>query len=256
MTLINIQNARVYRGSTRVFEGLHLQLPLRQSTAILGPNGAGKTTLLKLLARELYPSQGTVEILGQANWNVWELRKHLGIVSADLQNGYQPQATGRAVVLSGFYSSNNVQQHQQFTTEMIAAAESVIQRLQIEALVERPFRSLSTGQQRRFLLARALVHQPANLILDEPTAGLDLAGQFEYFETMRSLLADGRTLILVTHHVQEILPEIENVVLLKHGKVMEAGRKSEVLTSQHLSQLYDCRVQVQCQRGYYLATPG
>lgn len=255
MNLIEFRDVTARRGPQIVFEELNLTIAQGRSTAVLGPNGAGKSTLLKLLTRELYPSSGQVEILGKDRWDVWELRKQLGIVSADLQQQYQPQATGWAVVLSGFYASNDVQMHQQFSDEMTAAAIAVVRQLGLADLVERPFAKMSTGQQRRFLLARALVHQPAALVLDEPTTGLDLTGQFECFGALRRLMQQGRTVVLVTHHVNEILPEIQDVILLKAGKVLRAGCKESVLTNENLTELFGCPVHLLRHQDSYQASP-
>ena len=171
MQIIEIQNAVVYRGTNKVFDGLNLSIDVGLHTAIVGPNGAGKTTLLKLLARELYSSGGKVKIYGQERWNVWELRKKLGIVSADLQQNYSPNASGRSVILSGYYASIDTFGHQTFTEDELTTASDLANELAIEHLSNTPFSRMSTGEQRRHLLARALVHDPQTLVLDEPTTG-------------------------------------------------------------------------------------
>lgn len=253
--LIEMEKVTVYRGSNRALRDCDMRIEVGKNTAIVGPNGAGKSTLLKLLARELYPAEGRMEILGRQRWNVWELRKRLGIVSDDLQRNYSRSASGWAVVLSGFHSSNDIFRHQEFDTQMVETAGKWIRQLGIESLIERPFSAMSTGQQRRFLLARALVHDPQVLILDEPTAGLDLQAQFCFFNTVRQLMQSGKSVILVTHHVNEILPEIENVVLLKDGRVFEHGPKATSLQSAALSQLFETGLQVVENEGYYHVIP-
>lgn len=256
MNLIQLSSVSAYRGDTRVFQDLSLAIRRGESTAILGPNGAGKSTLLKLLTREIYPASGEVRLLDQSRWNVWELRKHLGLVSADLQHRYQPHAAGRSVVMSGFYASNDVQRNQEFGEAMRDDVQRVMEDLGIADLAERPFGRLSTGQQRRFLLARALVHRPETLVLDEPTAGLDVQAQFQYFATMRRLMQQGTQLVLVTHHVNEILPEIREIILLKEGRVLAAGPKDRVLKDDRMSQLFDCPVRVLSRDGYFHLVPG
>lgn len=258
MKVIEINNATVYRGDTRVFEGFSLAIERGQSTTILGPNGAGKTTLLKLLSCELYPvvAKGSyVRVLGRERWDVWELRNRLGIVSNDLQNDYLGYVPGRDVILSGYYSSIGTYRHQTFDPVQLERARRISRDLGIDELLEKNFASMSTGQQRRFLLARALVNDPENLILDEPTSGLDLKATFQYLETVRRLIRDGHTVILVTHHVHEIPPEVRHVVLLNQGKVIAAGAKGEVLNDDTLSRLFDTPIHLVDVNGYYQVLP-
>lgn len=253
--VIKIRNASLWRGTTKVFANLCLEINAGENTAIIGPNGAGKTTLLKLFARELYPSSGSLEIYGKERWNVWELRKRLGIVSADLQQNYSPTANGFTVVLSGFFSSNDIFDHQSFDDQQIAIANQTTRDLGIGHLRDQPFSQMSTGEQRRHLLARALVNDPETLILDEPTAGLDLAAMFRTIDTLRHLMRGGKTVVLVTHHIHEIPPEINNVVLIKDGTIVAQGHKSEMLTEQRLSHIFDVSVKVVSANGFYQVFP-
>lgn len=257
--LLSIRNATVYRGHTRVFGRLSLDLRLGQSVAILGPNGAGKTTLMKLLFREIYPvaSPGSwVRVLGRQRWHVDELRSHLGVVSPDLQHSYQRDVLGLEVVLSGFYASVGTYRHQSFTGEQRKRALALLEQLGASALGVRPMAELSTGEQRRLLLSRALVHDPHTLLLDEPLSGLDLSAAFGLLASLRELLRRGKTLVLVTHRVEEIPPEVERVVLLRSGSVFADGSKHATLTSEALSALYETPVRVTRSNGYFHATPG
>jgi len=257
--IIELHHVTAYRGHTRVFDDLSLVIPQGCNTAILGPNGAGKTTLLKLLTREIYPVQhqsGDIRILGQQRWRLEELRAHFGIVSHDLQHEYVGYARGLNVILSGFYSSIDTWGHQQFSAEQIARAHHVMAILGISDLKERAFATMSTGEQRRFLLGRALVHDPAALVLDEPTSGLDVKACFQYLDIVRGLLQAGKTIILVTHHIHEIPPEVSRVVLLKGGAVIADGAKADILTSEQLSCLFDTSITVVRANGFYQVVPG
>jgi iron complex transport system ATP-binding protein len=257
--ILEIQNATVYRGDTCVFEDLSLQIARGCQTAILGPNGSGKSTLLKLLSRELYevPREGsTVRLFGRERWDVWELRSRLGIVSHDLQHDYVAWARGVEVILSGLHASIGVWEHQAYSRADRDRAARLMAQLGVAALGDRPFGSLSTGEQRRFLLGRALIHDPEALILDEPTSGLDPAACFDYLEVVRRLMRAGKTLILVTHHIHEIPPEVERVVLLKAGRIVADGKKAEVLTAAALSRLFDRPVALVRANGFYQALPG
>jgi len=259
--LIEIRNATIWRGRTCVFEGLDLEIAQHERVAIVGPNGAGKTTLLKLINRELYPvvQRGSlVRILGLDHWNVWELRKHIGIVSHDLHQRYTPTTTALEVVVSGFHSSIGVHGTlaSRISGQQLDAAKAALSELGVEALADTALRAMSTGQQRRCLLARALVHEPDTLILDEPTAGLDFAASFDYLARLQRLARAGRNIVIVTHHLNEIPPVIDRVVLLRQGKVVADGPKSEVLTAELLSEVYETRIRVAEIDGYYLAYPG
>jgi len=256
--LIEIRDATVFRGVTKVFDHLDLVLEQGCSAAIFGPNGAGKTTLLKLLTRELYPVQrdgSYVRILGQSRGDVWSLRTQLGIVSSDLQYEYTGRASGREVVLSGFYASIGVWGHQEYVASQQEMAQATLHELGIEDLAERRYETLSTGQQRRLLLGRALINQPDSLLLDEPTSGLDLAATFSYLKILRRLMSRGRTVVLVTHHIHEIPPEIERVVLLDAGRITADGDKRSVLSSQSLSSLFGEPINLIESDGWYQATP-
>ena len=261
MALIEIHNATIWRGSTCVFENLDLRIEEDERVAILGPNGSGKTTLLKTINRELYPvaREGSwVKILGRDDWNVWELRKHVGVVSQDLQSRYTPATTAVEVVVSGFFSSIGVHGilADRVTNDQIAAARDTLTELGIGGLAETALRHMSTGQQRRCLLARALVHRPQTLILDEPTAGLDFAASFDYLGRIRRLAISGRNIVIVTHHLDEIPPEVERIVLLREGAVAADGDKATVLTSENLSAVYGVPVRVTSVDGHFLAYPG
>jgi iron complex transport system ATP-binding protein len=256
--IVEFSKVAAWRGETRVLDGLSLEIPLGSSTAILGPNGSGKSTLLKLLSCEIYPEHregSSMRIFGRERWNVWELRTRLGIVSHDLQMQYAGSATGRDVLLSGYTSTPRVWPHHRFTDVQRARVEELFLALGISHLREKLYAAMSTGEQRRLLLGRALVHDPEALVLDEPTSGLDLQGAFRYLETVRALMKSGKTVLLVTHHIHEIPPEVERVILLKEGKVFADGTKAEVLTSRYLSELFGIGVEIVQTNGFYQAFP-
>ncbi|WP_394825439.1 ABC transporter ATP-binding protein [Pendulispora albinea] len=258
--LIDIHDAEVYRGDTRVFEHLSLRIEQGSHTAILGPNGAGKSTLLRLLSREIYPvarAGSWVRILGEERWNVFDLRKQLGLVSHELQMQYERSVRGLDVVLSGFFASVGVGyfSHLQPTADQRAHAQEVLTELGAAELSQKPIGAMSSGEQRRCLLGRALVHNPRILVLDEPTASLDMKAKFEFIALIRKLVHEQRTLVLVTHHVDEIPPEITRVVLLRKGHVVADGPKSEVVTSARLSDLFDTPLHLLEHQGFFQAVP-
>jgi iron complex transport system ATP-binding protein len=259
--LIEFHNATIWRGSTCVFKDLNLTIPQHERVAILGPNGSGKTTLLKTINRELYPvvkDDSWVHILGRDRWNVWELRKQIGVVSQDLQSRYTATTTALEVVISGFQSSIGIHGllADHVSDEHIARAKTILTTLGMAEFGRTELKSMSTGQQRRCLLARALVHNPATLILDEPTAGLDIAASFDYLRQIRRLANKGQNIVIVTHHLNEIPPEVDRVVVLKQGVVVADGNKAETLSDELLSDVYETAVRVSQIDGHYLAYPG
>lgn len=242
-----------------MFSDFSFLLHAGEHAAIVGPNGAGKSTLLKLLSGEVHPlalDETRVRLFGEEGWNVWDVRKKLGIVSYDLQRDYLICAEGRNVVLSGFYASNDTYAHQTFTRDQVDRADEVMQELGIESFATRVFGHLSTGEQRRFLLGRALVHDPPVLVLDEPTSGLDLKSCFQYLDLVRAQIRKGKTVVLVTHHLHEIPPEVDRVIFLKRGQILADGPKSALLTNDHISSLFDRAIVLAQANGWYQALPG
>ena len=262
MSLLSINDASVVRGGTRLLDGLNLEIAHGEHTAILGPNGSGKSTLIKMITRQIYPlarpdGAPVVTIFGHARWDVFQLRTRLGIVSADLHQAFAGDTArrGREAVLSGFFASQGLAGHHTVTSEMRRQADDVLTLLHAAQLADKPLAQMSTGEARRILIARALAPNPEALILDEPTAGLDLVARRRFAETLRHVAQRGTTIILVTHHVEEILPEIGRVVLLQNGRVFRDGPKSEVLTSEALSTTFGAPIRVRA-GAYYAAEMG
>jgi iron complex transport system ATP-binding protein len=258
--LLEINNVTAFQGSTRVFDNLNLTIGQGENVAILGPNGAGKSTLLKLLTRDIYPvvrDHSFVRINGSETVNVRELRQHIGFVSHDLQNQYaNVLATGYDSVLSGFFGAvGMIYSHYPITDGHRQRAQTVIDELHLQPLQERLFMHLSTGQQRRFLLARAMIHQPSTLILDEPTNSLDIQATFGLIAHLREQVQQGVAVIIATHHIHEILPEINRLILLKEGVIVADGDKAALLTSNTLSELYETPIAVVEHNGFYQAFP-
>ncbi len=264
--LLQMQGASVVKNGRRILDDLSLKIREGEHAAILGPNGAGKSSLIRLITREDYPlahANGTAPLLifGQDLWNVFELRSRLGIISAELQtlfiNRTIPGRTrGLDAVLSGFFASYGLFRHQEITASMRQQARQALALLEAEHLAEAFIETMSTGEARRILIARALVTEPRALILDEPTTGLDLLARSRFLQTLQNIARLGKTIILVTHRVEEIFPEIDRVILLQQGRIVLDGRKREVLTSRNLSAMFGALIRVQENSGYYTAASG
>ena len=257
--LLEIKNATVYRGEYRVFEQLNLTIEQGERVAILGPNGAGKSTLLKLLSREIYPvdnDDSFVKILGNKTVNVKDLRQQIGWVSHDFQAKYFPLTTGFDVVLSGLLGEiGHLYQHD-VTDAQRQLTLATMTELNLLPLQDKMYHHLSSGQQRRLLLARALIHRPRHLILDEPTNALDLQGSFNLLQDISRLANNSNTaIVMATHHLQEVLPEIERVVFIQQGRIIADGDKLGLLTAANISELYGVKVQLREERGYYQVFP-
>jgi iron complex transport system ATP-binding protein len=235
-------------------DDISLRIEAGEHVCILGPNGCGKSTLIKTITRECYPvvrEGSAISILGRERWNIFELRSLLGIVSPDLLGACTTDATGRDVVLSGFFSSTRIFPHHHPDPEQLALADRALERMGVAHLAGRAVARMSSGEAKRTLIARALVHDPRALLFDEPSNALDIAAQLQLRAAMRALAQSGIAILLVTHHVSEIIPEIERVILLRDGRIIGDGPKAEVLTSEGISALFGIPLRISQQDGHF-----
>jgi len=249
--LIELDRASVIRGQVRVLDEISLRIEQGCHTALLGPNGCGKSTLIKLITRELYPlarvgDEPPVRVMGQSRWQVDRLRSQLGIVTGDfganLASMYELSVED--AVLSGLFASFVIPPFLEISEDQRQLALEALERAHALHLRRRVYAELSTGEARRVLIARALVNRPLALLLDEPSTGLDLVARGQLLAMMRELARQGVTLVLVTHHIEEIVPEIDRVVLLRGGKVLADGPRAQLLDSGHLSEAFGGPVRV------------
>jgi iron complex transport system ATP-binding protein len=252
--LISMKHVTVMRGESIALNDVTLEIASGEHVCILGPNGCGKSTLIKTLTRECYPvskEDASISILGRENWNIFELRPLLGIVTPDLLAACATDATGLDVVLSGFFSSTRIFPNHHPDRNLVRQAKVAMERLGVLHLMGRAVAEMSSGEAKRTLIARALVHNPRTLLFDEPSNALDIGAQIQLRETMRRLAKEGIGILLVTHHGAEIIPEIERVVLLRAGRVVADGAKGSILTGEKLSKLFGIAVDVIERDGFY-----
>jgi iron complex transport system ATP-binding protein len=258
--VLELRNLNSMRGGVRVLHDLSLRIAAGQHTAILGPNGAGKSSLMRLLMLEDRPlvSDGPppLQLFGRATWDLMELRTHLGVVSGDLDASFgmstsRGRVRGFDVALSGLFGSQGVFSNYDVTTAMREQATEALRRADAEHLTTKPLNEMSAGERRRVLIARALVTRPDALLLDEPTTGLDFVARHRFMESVRALARQGTTTIIVTHHVEEIVPEIERVVLLHMGRIAFDGPPADALSAGRLEQVFGAPVVVTRSAGYF-----
>lgn len=244
----------VRREDNVALDNLNLSIYTGEHVAILGPNGSGKSSLIKTITREVYPllkPDSWLRIRGEELFNVFDLRAMLGIVTNDLMHACTRNYSGLEIVISGFFSSVGIWPNHHVTPEMVRRGREVLELLEVPHLANRNTDEMSSGEAHRILIARALVHDPKALILDEPSTSLDFRAQHELREMLSKLARSGTGIVLVTHHLPDIIPEIERVILIDRGRVVRDGAKAEILTSETLGELFRMPVTVSVHDGYY-----
>ncbi len=250
--LIEFRNVTVSRDGTTALHSVNLAIGTGEDVAILGPNGSGKSSLIKTITRECYPRLGSsVRILGEERWNLFDLRAQLGIVSNDLEQTCRRDFTARETVLSGFFGSIGIWRNHHVTPGMEARADEVLELMEVSHLAGRDMTEMSSGEARRVVIGRALVHRPKALVLDEPTTSLDFRAKHELLASLRRLAQAGTSIVLVTHSLTDIIPEIGRVVLLKQGRIVQDGSKAAVLTPAALEHLFETPIEIVERNGYY-----
>ncbi len=236
-------------------KGITFSVDAGEHAAILGPNGSGKSTLIKVITRECYPrfpEVSKVRIWGQERWGLFDLRALLGIVTNDLVETCTKPYSALETALSGFFGSIGIWPNHSVTAEMEQKALAALKFFDVDHLAAKPLTEMSSGEARRAVFARALVHDPKALLLDEPTNSLDIRAQHEVREAMRKLAQAGVSILLVTHHLPDIIPEIGRVIAIKNGAIFFDGAKQEALQGDKMSELFDYRVLVDQKNGLYL----
>ncbi len=260
MSFIDLQHVTVCRGTRPVLHDVSFAVQPGESVAILGPNGCGKSTLLKTLTCEIYPlaePEMRVELFGRARWDVTQLRRMMGVVTSEPPCRDALSVKGFDVVLTGFFSSARLWPNLVVTEDMRARAEQSMRDAGVEHLHDRPLEAMSSGQQKRVMIARALAAggeaDRRVLLLDEPANTLDLVAQRELRATIQRLAEQGTTILLVTHHVEDIVPAIGRTVFLKDGRVVANGPTEELLTSASIGDLFGVPVHLSKENDTYHA---
>ena len=246
--LLELSNVVVERNRTRILDIPSLRIETREHCCIFGPNGSGKSTFLKLLMRFFYPSAvsdacGMVTILGRQDWNVWDLRSHLGFVSSEIDHHFTTGRSGRLnpleAVLTGFTSGELELPADEVTDSMKQEAERWLDFFEVRNSRNHHVAWMSTGERRRVMLARAMVRSPQALLLDEPTAGLDLLARERLVRKIEAMTDENVQIILITHHLEEVVPQVQRVVFLCRGKLFFDGSPDQAFLADNLSRLFE-----------------
>ena len=257
--IIQLEHVNVARGNNIILHDLSLTVRAGEHLAILGPNGCGKSTLLKTVTCELYPIvslETRVHIMGRARWDLTELKRRMGVVAADLPGRQTLTTTGFDAILTGFFSSSTLWPNLHVTDTMRERVEEVLHLVGGEKLRDKFVGEMSAGQQRRIMIGRAMAGTAGEaqmLLLDEPSNALDLAAQRDLREMLRGLAQKGVAILLITHHIADILPEIERIVMMRDGRIVADGSKKELLTAEQLSGLFGGEIHMTERDGYWNA---
>ena len=256
---LSMRNVDIARGENIVLHDINLEIATGEHIAILGPNGCGKSTLIKAMLCECYPivRPGMVlQVYGRDRWDVQQLRRHLGVVASELPGERTAVTRGLDAVVSGFFASSTLWPNLVVSDAMRTSAREALVLIGAEYLHDRYVGEMSAGEKRRVMIARALVHQPEMLLLDEPSNALDLAAQRELREILRTVAAGSTTrrgtgILMVTHHLADILPEMQRVVLMSKGRIFADGPKQAWLNPATLQTLFNVPLQLVERDGYW-----
>lgn len=252
--LFQIHDATVMRAGRPILHVDDFSLAEGEHVALLGPNGAGKSTFIQLLTREVFPLYRDVPPMlfrGQARPLLTDIRRALGVVSSTMHDQVCVHLPSIQIVCGGLYGTLGLPKRLDVPQGDLDLARRAMERLGIGELADRDVMTLSTGQARRVLVARELIRDPQVLVFDEPCTGLDPQGMYQVRETMRTLAAEGRSIVLVTHYPEDIIPAIDRVLLIKDAQVFADGPKDELLRDKVMSDLFDVPLAVEHRGGWY-----
>lgn len=245
--VLKLKDAQVRRSGKTILQIDEFSLDEGESLALLGPNGAGKSTFVGLITREIFPlhrDDPPVAFREQPRMTLAEAKACTGVVSSTMQEQIRVHLPAFKIVAGGLFGALGVPKHVEMNASHREKALEAMSQLGIADLADRDVLTLSTGQARRVLIARALVNDPDILVFDEPCSGLDPQGMFHVRKTINDLAKSGRSVILVTHYLEDIVPSIRRVVLLKDGQVLQDGDKADILTSDSVSELFDVEAKI------------
>lgn len=254
--VLELTDVTITRSGKNLLDSVSWRVLPGDHWVIVGPNGAGKTTLLQVASANMHPTSGTAEILGErlGAVDVFELRPRIGHTSASIAELVPAGETVRNLILSAAYAVLG-RWNEEYEDEDHQRAMAMLAELGIAALADRTFGTLSEGEKKRVLIARALMTDPEVVLLDEPAAGLDVGAREDLIASLEALASDNRgpSLVMVSHHLEEIAPGFTHALLLSEGRVVSAGPIVDTLTSQNLSEAFGQRLEVTYDAGRFTA---
>lgn len=257
-SVVKLEEVGVVRGGNVILSDINWEVHKGECWGVLGPNSAGKSTLMAVLSGYVWASRGKVAVLGCVfgQTDIAALRKRIGLIEPSRMPAFVPSMTVRQLITTGLYSTVLLPGWEEPSRRQKEKVERQMEQFRLGRFAETSFRTLSTGEQTRVLIARALISSPELIILDEPTVGLDIGSRAEIVEEMDRILDAGNkpTLIVVSHHLDELPGKIDNIMLLKDGRIFDKGSPDEMITSRKLSKVYECPVEVIKNKGRYLSS--
>ena len=254
----DLKNINVYIDQKKVLSNININLHYGENTVILGPNGSGKTTFLKLLNRSIYPItsfHSSFKLFNKENINIWDLRKRIGFLFKEMEQRVNNGVKLYDVISSGFSGIFNSRYTNLLSEREKIKINNLINEWDLSNIIDNDFQSLSDGQKRRALLARALVYEPSLLVLDEPFCNLDLKSNYILNKNINKLINQSINIIYITHNLDSILPETNRVILMKKGKIINDGNPNELINTKILSDLFNISIKVTEQEGYWRMLP-
>lgn len=256
MEIIRIEHATVRREGREILKDVSLSVNEGENIAIIGPNGAGKSTLVNVISKEVHPlarDEFSLHVFGKERWQIMEMRKLMGIVSQSLAWYCNTTYTAEEIVVSGLYAAIGLDFHHTVTAEDRAKARLEMERTGVWHLKDKFMNTLSSGERERVLIARAAVNDPRLLLLDEASTALDFPSRAALRNIISEYAKSGKNIVMVTHELSEIIPEITRIIIMKDGRVFADGDKEAILTEELLSEVYGQRIYIDARDGLYSA---
>ena len=254
----SFKNINVNIDQTEILSNINLNLNYGENTLILGPNGSGKSTFLKLLNRSIYPisrKDSSLKLFSMENINIWDVRKRIGFLFKEMEERVNNGVTLYDVIISGFSGTFNSRYSKFLTETQRIKVENLINEWELDNIIKNAFNTLSDGQKRRALLARALVYEPSILVLDEPFCNLDIKSNFILNKNLNKLINNSVNIVYVTHNLESILSQTNRVILLKKGRIIKEGDPNEIINSKVISDLFEISINIVNQNGYWRGLP-
>tara|TARA_Y100001968_G_C19368463_1_gene723822 strand:+ start:148 stop:939 length:792 start_codon:yes stop_codon:yes gene_type:complete len=245
---LEMKSLEVWKNENQIFSNLTLTLNKGQNTILLGPNGSGKSAIVALINRTIYPIHkynSEFKLFGHTEINIWNMRSKIGLISTEIDQRISGRDRVKEIIRSGLYQSFSMRNKKNLTNKDTNRVEKILREFKLSDISEKEYRILSDGQKRRVLIARAIVHNPEVLVLDEPTSKLDIKSRYILQECLENLAGKGTTILQITHDINSITKSYSRIIFIKKGRIIGDGNQSKQLTSKKLSNLFDLNLKIE-----------